>query len=117
MANIKPAKEIPSKQVTTTDFGVISTDLATNHLLKVYKKTPPRESRTEIYLPTSLVRGFIMKSSRDNTCIQLRYKHKHRSVVSHVNQPHCHDHIAINPITHESGASPGWQGLGGVVGV
>ena len=27
----KPAKTIPSKQVTTTDFGVISTDLARNH--------------------------------------------------------------------------------------
>ena len=54
IANIKPAKEIPSKQVTTTDFGVISTDLARNHLVfKVCKKTPPRESRTEIYLPTS----------------------------------------------------------------
>jgi hypothetical protein len=48
---------------------------------------------------------------------RLRYKHKHRSVVEYVNQPRSHDHTVTSPITHESGASPGWQGLGGVVGV
>ena len=51
------------------------------------KRPPVRGCRTRSVRPYtsivySVVSGFIMKSSRDNTCIQLKYEHKHRSVGS-----------------------------------